>query len=142
MSAATELRAWLITQIKADAGVQATALGATPRVFNRVPAEGAPGFPAFPFLRIGSSSRPFETVDQYGEEHTVSVWIEGDYFGDKEGETVFAAVRALLRDAAPVALSSHRLVNLEFVDEGVAAGEAEKRYHGLQRWRAVTEETA
>lgn len=139
-SAQTQVRAWMIDQIKADPGCQATALGATPRVFNRVPNEGHPAFPAFPFLRIGSTSRPLETDEKYGEELTISLWVEGEAFGDLEGEAIFAATRVLFRDAGPVALSNHRLVNLEWVDDGVAAGEADKRYNGLQRWRAATEE--
>lgn len=143
MSAQTELRAWMIAQIKADAACQATALGATPRVFNRVPNEGAASSPAFPFLIVEhTNTRPFETADSFGEEHEVTVFVEGEYFGDLEGEAIFKSTRRLFRDAGPVVLSTNRLVNLEWVNEDVAGAESGKRYYGLQRWRAVTEETS
>jgi hypothetical protein len=133
-SPSTELRSALIAALKANAGVQATALGASPRIFNRVP-DGA----RFPYLVISSTWRPFDTTSERGGEHDVQIHLLGEAEGDKEGEAIFNAVRLFLRDAS-LSLSTHVLANLEFKFEDVRSDEAGKRYFGLQRWRAVTEE--
>lgn len=136
-SPATDLRAALIAAIKADAGVQATAMGAAPRVLNR-----ARPMERFPFVVIAATWRPYDTTDARAAEHDVSLRLMGEAEGDKEGEAIFSAVRLALRDWAPRTISSaHYLANLEFVFEDVRADEDGKRYFGLQRWRAVTEET-
>lgn len=139
-SPSTALRAAMITALKADAGVQATALGGTPRVLNRAP----PGT-TLPFLRIASSFVAWdctgtEADEERGGEHAISLFIEGEQFGDKEGEAIFEATRRFLRSWAPT-LSGHRLVNIVFEGEEVGPSEDLQRYFGLQRWRAVTEET-
>lgn len=132
-SPSTELRAAIITALKADAGVRATAMGSAPRIVNRARADLA-----FPFLVITSSHRPWDTTSDRGAEHTLEIRLMGEYEGDKEGEAIFDAVRQCLR--TPPALATHRLVNLEFAFEDIRSDEDGKRYFGLQRWRAVTEE--
>lgn len=136
MSAAgVELRTALIAALKASAAVQATAMGAAPRVVNRARPELA-----FPFIVVTNPARPWDTTSERGHEHSLELRLMGDYEGDEQGEAIFAAIAGALRDWAPAAFPSHRLVNLVLQFEDVRSGEDGKRYFGLQRWRAVTEE--
>lgn len=135
-AAATELRTALIAALTVDLGVKATAMGASPRIFNRVPPERT-----FPYLVIKTSSlRPWDTTTDRGGELDVEFRAIGEYEGDLEGEAIFRAVALALRDWAPQTFSTHRLVNLTLAFEDVRSEEDGKRYFGLQRWRAVLEE--
>lgn len=136
-AASTELRAALIAAIAADAGVQATAMGAVPRVLNRVPQKTP-----FPFIVIDTSSaRPWDTTTERGAEIDVELRLMGEYEGDLQGEAIFWAINQLLRDWAPQSFANHRLVNFVLAFQDVRSEEDGRRYFGLQRWRAVTEET-
>ncbi len=139
--AETELRAGIITALKADTGVRATAMGAAPRIMNRVP----PGT-VFPYVTITTSNaKPWDTDFDRGYELDVELRIMGDGLsveGDEEGEAIFNAFRRKLRDWAPQDFTSHHLVNLIFRFQDVRPDEDAKRYIGLQHWRAVLEETA
>jgi hypothetical protein len=135
LPAATELRAAVIAALKADSGLQATAMGASPRVVNR-----APEREAFPYLVVRGAKRPWDTTTDRGDEHELEIYLAGEAEGDKEGEVIFFAVAQALRDWAPQTFSAHRLVNLVLRSEDVRAGEGGRRYFGLQRWRAITEE--
>jgi hypothetical protein len=132
----TELRAALIAALEADAGVQATALGAAPRIVNRARPQTA-----LPFVVVSAAKRPWDTTSDRGAEIDVELRLAGEAEGDKEGEAIFWAIAQVLRDWAPQTLTSHRLVNMELKFQDVRAEEDGKRYFGLQRWRAVTEET-
>lgn len=135
-AAATELRTAIIAALAADAGVQATAMGAAPRILNRVPPKTE-----FPYIVITTgSSRPWDTTSDRGEELDVELRIRGEYEGDKQGEDILRAIAVALRDWAPQTFSTHRLVNLTLAFNDVRTEEDGKRYFGLQRWRAVTEE--
>lgn len=136
LAAQTALRTAIIAALKADAGVQA-AMGAVPRVVNRAP----PGLP-FPFIVVSSQFQPWDTTTDRGGQHDVEFRLMGEYEGDKQGETIFRATQEALRDWAPRALTDHWLVNLELRFEDVRSEEDGKRYFGMQRWRAVTEEAA
>lgn len=134
----TELYSAIETALKADSGVQATALGAAPRIFNRVP----PKTP-FPYVTLDvTNARAWDTTTDRGHEFDVELRVQGEYEGDKEGHAILYAFQVALRDWAPQALSSHRLVNLTLAFSDVRREEDGKRYFGLQRWRAVTEETS
>lgn len=131
----TALRSALIQALKADATLQATAMGAFPRVLNRAP----PATP-FPFLVVSCSTRSWDTTTDRGAKIDVELKLLGEYAGDKEGEAIFWATHLLLRDWAPRALDDHWLVNLERAFQDVRSEEDGKRYYGLQRWVATTEE--
>ena len=140
-AASTELRAAMIAAIEADAGCKATALGALPRVFNRAPPQGDPQS-RFPYLVVRGPETPWDTDTDRGAEIDVHIHLLGEFEGDEEGEAILQALRVLFRDWAPRTFSAHRLVNLVCRFSDVRADEGGKRYTGLQRWRAVTEETA
>ena len=141
MSAATQLRAAIITRLKANSALQATAMGASPRIYNRAPPAQDPRS-KFPFLVVTQTSRPWDTDSDRGAELEVSLHLFGEYEGDAEGEAIFQATLEALRDWPPAALSTHHLVNLVCRFSNVRSEEDGKRYYGLQTYRAVTEETA
>mgnify|MGYP003517246084 FL=1 len=135
----TEIRVAMIDAIKTNAGVMATALGAEPRVFNRVP-----GTCAFPFIEITSRYRPWDTSateeeSGRGGEHDVELRLMGEYEGDQEGNAILWAIRNLFLDWTAT-LIGHRIVNVELKFSDVREGEDAKRYLGLQTWRVVSEE--
>lgn len=134
-AAATELRIALIAKLVADAGVIA-AMGASPRILNRIP----PKTP-FPYITLDTSSaRPWDTTTDRGKEIDVELRLMGEFEGDEEGEGIFNAIDLALRDWAPQTFSTHRLVNLVLAFADVRSDEDGKRYLGLMRLRAVTEE--
>lgn len=138
LEADTELRIALIAALEADAGVIA-AMGGVARAFDVVP----PGTP-FPYLIVSTSNlRPWDTTTEWGAEIDAEIRYKGEPAseGKEEGESIFRAIRVLLRDAwAPRTLvSAHRLINLTFAYSDVRPDE-DRRFMGLQRWRAVTEE--
>lgn len=135
MNAATALRTAVIAELKANTEVRLTALGASPRVFNRVL-----GLPKFPFLVVKTGARAWDTTGDRGAEVDLMIYVEGEFAGDEEGEAIFAATRLALRDFAPRDLTDHKLVTCIFQTDGVRGEENNKRYFGMQRWRAATEE--
>jgi len=135
----TELRAAIIARLKADTGVRATALGSAPRIFNRAPPEGDPRS-AFPYLVVREDLNAWDTDSDRGAVHDVEIFVLGEGEGDREGEAILFAVRKSLRDWSPAPFSTARLINIVFRTQGVRAEEGGRRYNGLQRWRAVTEE--
>lgn len=138
-SPSTQLREALIAKLKADAGVQASALGATPRVWNVAPPSSDPRA-RLPFLVVQDETSAWDTGSERGAEHAISLYVMGERMGHDEGEAIFQATQAALRDWAPQTLSAHRLVNLIFRGQDIRSEEDGKRYYGRQRWRAVTEE--
>lgn len=139
MSPSTELRAAMIAHIKADANVLASPLGSPPRVFNRAPPDSDPRS-VFPYVVIQSTARAYDTTTEFGAEHDVEIFVLGESEGDKEGEAIFWALRQALRAWVPAAFSTHSLRLLVFRFEDIRSEEGGKRYYGVQRWRAVTEE--
>lgn len=136
-AATTTLRAAAITRLQADAGVQATAMGSSPRVFNRVR-----GNPKFPYIVLTVTEQPWDTTGDRGSELELMLHVLGEYQGDAEGEAILAASLRCLRDWAPQALSDHRLVTLICKHTSrIHPEEDGKRYFGAQRWRATMEES-
>ena len=105
-----------------------------PRIYDHVPRNAA-----YPILTFGQSvAREWATGTEDGEEHvlTLHVWSEGG--SRQQAHEIMSAVRRALNEMA-VPLSDHRLVNIrhEFSE---ARREADREtYHGIVRYRAVTE---
>lgn len=104
------------------------------RVFDDVP----PGA-EYPYMTIGeSSARDWSTGTDSGEEHILTLHVWSRAAGRKEVQAIMGAVRDVLHEAE-IAVAGHRLVNLrhEFTD---ARREPDgETYHGVVRYRAVTE---
>ena len=105
-----------------------------PRIYDHVP-RNTP----YPIVTYGQSvAREWTTGTEDGEEHilTLHVWSEGG--SRRQAHDIMAAVKRALGEAA-LPLTGHRLVDIrhEFSE---ARPEADREtYHGIVRYRAVTE---
>lgn len=131
-SAAFELQKSIHARLSTDAGVLASLGGA--RIYDDVP-RGA----AFPYVTFGQSTlRDWSTGSEDGHEHILTLHVWSRAKGERETHLIMAAMREALHEA-PLAVTGHRLVNLrhEFSD---AMRDADgETYHGILRYRAVTE---
>ena len=133
MSAAGwELQKSVYGALIADAGLLGL-LGA-PRVYDDVPMDAA-----YPYVTIGETAiRDWSTGTEEGGEHilTLHVWSRGA--GRKEAQVIMDAVRAALH-GAPLAVSGHLLINFRHELSEARRETDGETYHGLVRFRAVTE---
>ena len=131
-SSAWSLQTAIQARLAGDAGLLGLLGG--PRIYDHVPRNGA-----YPLLVFGQSvAREWATGTEDGEEHvlTLHVWSEGG--SRQQAHEIMSAVRRVLNGAA-LPLADHRLVNLrhEFSE---ARPEADREtYHGIVRYRAITE---
>ncbi len=130
---AVELQKAIFAALAGDGALLALLGGA--RIYDHAPANAA-----FPYITFGRTSLfDWSTGTESGTEQlfTLHVWSKGK--GKKETLEIMSRVQALL-DGQSLALDGHHLVNLrqEFAearhDDDLAI------YHGLARFRAVTEE--
>lgn len=108
-------------------------LGGT-RIYDEVPA-AVP----FPYVTFGrSTAYDWSTDTDSGREHflTVHVWSRGG--GKKQTLEIMATVEAALA-TADLVMGSHRLVNIGLEHAEARHEEEHDGYHGLLRYRAVTE---
>lgn len=120
-------------RLTSAAGV--TGLLGGPKVYDEVPRAAE-----FPYLTIGqSSARDWSTGGEDGEEHTLTLHVWSRANGRRQVQEIMGTVRAALHDAA-LSLTGYRLVNLrqEFCEARRDNDDGET-YHGLMRFRAVTE---
>ena len=130
------LRQALYAALLADAGLKAL-VGDPVRLYDDVPA-GA----AFPFITFGDSDiRDWSTMTEQGAEHTVTLNVWSRYEGHKEAQDILDALEAALQDA-PLSLTGHALINLQFVSSQIIRDPDGATTHGTLRLRAVTEPTA
>ena len=131
-SAGFALQKAIFEKLTSDAATLA-ALGG-PRIYDDAPARAE-----FPFVTFGQSTeRDWSTGTDEGYEHLVTLHVWSRARGRKEAEAVIAAAREALHDR-DLTLSGHRLINLrhEF-SEARRDGDGET-FHGIARFRAVTE---
>lgn len=134
MSSATAALQQAIFAALSDDTALRSALGAPGRIHDHVP-RGA----AFPYVAFASlSARDWSTGDAEGEEHTLVLHVWSREKGKREAETIAAAIRARLHDAA-LALDGYRLVNLRHVATETRREPDGLATRGIIRLRAVTE---
>lgn len=131
-SAGFEVQKAVHATLTADASLLSLLGG--PHIYDDVP-RGA----TYPYLTFGQSTvRDWSTGQEDGHEHflTLHVWSRAN--GQRETHQIISAVKEVLHDA-PLSVAGHHLVNLrhEFSD---AMRDADgETYHGIVRYRAVTE---
>lgn len=132
MGAAAELQKAVFAALTGDAVLTGLLGGA--KVYDHTPTNVV-----FPYITFGRTSGfNWDTGTENGQEHLFTLHIWSNAKGKAESLELIDAARARLHDA-PLTLGTHRLVNLreEFsearLDEDLAV------YHGLIRFRAVTE---
>ena len=111
-----------------------SALIGPPRVYDDVP-QGTP----FPYLTLGQSTlRDWSTGTDDAEEHILTLHVWSRAGGRKVMHEVMDALRATLHDQ-PLVLSGHRLVNIRHEISEARRDPDGETYHGIVRFRAVTE---
>lgn len=94
---------------------------------------------AYPYVTIGQSiARDWSTASDEGHEHILTFHVWSDAAGRKAIHEIMAAVRAALHDEA-LTLAGYRLVNLRHELSEARRDSDGETYHGLTRYRAVTE---
>lgn len=108
-----------------------------PKVFDAVPQRTA-----YPYITIGQSiARDWSTASDDGHEHILTFHVWSDASGRKAIHEIMAAVRAALHDQ-PLTPSGYRLVNLRHELSEARREIDGETYHGITRYRAVTEPLA
>lgn len=94
---------------------------------------------SFPYVTIGvARANDWSTGTENGLEHHITLHAWSRYAGKKQAFALLEAIRSALHDA-PLALTDGVLVNLRSQSMEVRRDEDGKTYHGLIRFRAVTE---
>jgi hypothetical protein len=117
----------------ADAGVGALV---GDRIFD-----AAPRAATFPYVTLGDArATDWSTGTEDGSEHRLLLHVWSRERGKAECWAVLAVVEAALHDAA-LELDGHALVNLRIEAADVGIDRDGITWHGVSRFRAVTEPT-
>lgn len=134
-SSSFALQQALYAALTTDAGL--VALLGTPRLYDHVP-QAAP----FPYLTLGQTTvRDWSTGSESGDEHILTLHVWSRAGGRRETHEIMAALKTALHDRA-LALDGHRLANLRHELSEARRDADGDTYHGLVRFRAVTEPLA
>ncbi len=129
--AALALQKAVYAALIADAGVGAL-IG--DRIYDVAPRDVV-----FPYVTIGRMTvTDWSTGSEDGAEHRLTLDVWSRQHGKSECAAIAEAIRAVLHDAA-LTLDGHALVNLRFESADVARDPDGITFHGLLRFRAVTE---
>ncbi len=94
---------------------------------------------AFPYVVIDQMQvRDWSTGTERGSEHVLMLHIWSRYDGKREAYEVADAVREVL-DGAELTLADNRLINLAHQYSDLKLDPDGETYHGVMRFRAVTE---
>lgn len=94
---------------------------------------------AFPYIVIDQMQvRDWSTGTERGSEHILMLHIWSRYDGKREAYEVADAVREVL-DGAELTLEDNRLINLAHQYSDLKRDPDGETYHGVMRFRAVTE---
>lgn len=133
MTASFDLQVAIAAALSAHAGVRSLA-GNPPRIFDDLPERAI-----FPYLAIGDDDvRDWSTGSERGAEHELTIHVWSRYAGRREAKLLMDAIIEAIDDQA-LSVNARRLVNLRFLGlESFRLGDGET-WHGLTRFRAVTE---
>ena len=105
-----------------------------PRVYDDVPQQSA-----YPYVALGGSTeRDWSTATEDGAEHVLTLHVWSRKAGRKEAREIMEALRVVLHDA-PLVVDGLRLVNLRHEFSEARRDADGETYHGIVRYRAVTE---
>jgi hypothetical protein len=133
--ASAELQTSIYQTLSADPGLLALLGG--PKIFDHVPERAA-----FPYLTLGRTTVvDWSTGTEDGSEHilTLHVWAKGG--GKQATYQIMDQVSTRLHDQH-LSLDRHRLVNLQLQFAEARLEPDSATYHGILRFRAVTEPVA
>ncbi|MBL8564741.1 MAG: DUF3168 domain-containing protein [Hyphomicrobiaceae bacterium] len=131
-NSALELQRSLYLLLKGDATLTA-ALGG-PRVYDDVPQRAE-----LPYVTFGQSLvRDWSTGSEPGHEHLVTLHVWSRAPGRKKVHEIIDVLVALLHDRKPE-LEFHQIVNLRHELSEARRDSDGETYHGIVRYRVVTE---
>lgn len=131
-SAGLELQKAIYGALKAD--VALTGLMGAARIHDDVPQRTQ-----FPYVSFGRSlCRDWSTGTESGHEHVVTLHAWSRAAGRREVHEIMAAIERVLHDAT-ITIAGHRLVNLRHEVSDARRDPDGDTYHGVVRYRAVTE---
>jgi hypothetical protein len=131
-SAAWALQTAIFAKLTGNAAV--TALLGGQRLYDDVPVRAE-----FPYITFGQSTeRDWSTGTDAGNEHLVTLHIWSRARGRKEADDVIEAARSALHDQS-LTLIGHQLINLRHDFSDVRRDPDGETFHGITRYRAVTE---
>lgn len=133
-----EVQQAIFAELTHDTGVAAQVAS----IYDAVPQGDA----AFPYIIIGEGTcRDWSSADINGMEQTLTLHIWDQpattgHRGFKRVKQIMAAIHDTLHDAA-LTVAGQTLVNLRFVDGETVRDADGVTYHGVARYRAVTQPT-
>ena len=124
----------IIAKLAATTAVMAYVGSAPARIYENVPQNTA-----FPYIRIGVTSAPFDSVDTTGMEHIVTIQCFSRKATPEEAAAMRAAVYAVMhRNESAFTLDNGTLFNLQYDGVGFVEQEPDgKTWQGLAQFRAV-----
>lgn len=135
VQASAELQTTIVKTLTSDIGLMALLGG--PKIFDRIPERAK-----FPYLTLGRTSVvDWSTGTEDGAEHilTLHIWSKGG--GKAETFEIMDRVTNQLHDAH-LPIDGHRLVTLQLQFAEARQEPESTAYHGILRFRAVTEPLA
>lgn len=108
-----------------------------PKVFDEPPRTVA-----FPYVTLGDAeTSDWSTATETGHEHRLVLHVWSRQGGQREAQLIAAEIMAALEvlDLDPL---GQRLVNLRFATSDIRRDEDGRTWHGVVRFRAVTEPVA
>jgi hypothetical protein len=104
------------------------------RVYDHAP-QSAP----YPFITLGQSAvRDWSTGTEDGAEHNLTLHVWSRSGGKKQVQDIIEEIKSALHDR-PLSLVDHHLVNLRNEFSEVRPDPDGDTFHGIVRYRAVTE---
>lgn len=105
-----------------------------PHVYDEAP-RGA----AFPYVTLGDAEvSDWSTGSSTGQEHRLTLHVWSRQGGQAEAHIIAGEIIAALEDV-PLDPAGHRLVNLRFATADIRREADGRTWHGLVRFRVVTE---
>lgn len=128
---------WALQRSIYEALVNAT--GVTMLVGGANIYDDPPQSAVYPFISLGESvARDWSTGTEDGEEHVLTLHVWSRASGKKEALGIVDAIKAVLH-GSQLAPTDHTLVNLRHLFSEVRQDPDGDTFHGITRYRAVTE---
>jgi hypothetical protein len=103
-------------------------------IFDHVPQRSV-----YPFVTIGNAvARDWSTGSESGSEHVLTLHVWSKAKGKKQCFEIMSAVRRVLHDVDLV-VEDHQLINMRWEYSNARLDPDGETYHGILRFRAVTE---
>jgi hypothetical protein len=136
----TEVASWALQRsvYQALAGsLDVTSLLGGARIYDH-----APQATSFPFITLGQSViRDWSTGTEDGAEHDLTLHVWSKAGGEKQTLQIIEAIKGALHDQHLV-LADHHLINLRHEFSEARLDPDGDTFHGIVRYRAVTEPMA